>query len=475
METSLTPDDHVIVVFGATGDLARRELLPAFLNLEHAGLMPENYRVVGSARTQMSDDEFRAFARDAVQEFGRARLSDDSWRDFARKLSFVCHDFGSDEAEDLVSAVLNEEKEVGDHAGRLFYLAVPPDAFEPITKGLGTCGLAEGSRIVFEKPFGNDLESARHLDDVVHEIFDESQVYRIDHFLGKETVQNIWALRFANGMFEPVWNRRYIDHIQIDVPEELGIEERASFYDSTGAFKDMVVTHLLQVLSVIAMEPPTSLKPKALVEEMLKVLQAVVPLERGDVLRGQYVGYGDAEGIDAGSKTETFVAARVCIDNWRWAGVPFYLRTGKRMAETHAQATLAFRRPPQRMFKGIPETGFGHDHVTLELGPHEGVSLAFMAKEPGPDISLAPARMDFQYDDAFKAELVGPYDRLIHDALMGDPTLFIGDEAITRAWEIVDGVIADPPPLLFYEQGSWGPDEIEDFIAPRTWHLPTRS
>ncbi len=472
MKPVATPEDHVIVIFGGNGDLARRKLLPALYHLAAEGLMPERYAIIGNSRSEMSDEEFRDFARDAVDDFCRCSRSEDAWADFARRLSYVSCEFEPGNTDAVNDAVRKAEAELGGGAQRLFYLAVPPPAFGPITQGIGASELTERTRVVYEKPYGADVDSFRVLDRLVHEVLDESQVYRIDHFLGKETVQNILALRFANGMFEPVWNRDYIDHVQIDVPETLGVGTRAGFYERTGALKDMVVTHLLQVLSFIAMEPPPSLESTALINEKVKVMEAMVPLTVDDVVRGQYDGYLEAEGVASESDTETFVAARLLIENPRWSGVPFYLRTGKRMAESRSSVVLAFRAPQHEIFDRLPRDAFEHDHLTLELGPNEGISVNFLAKVPGPTIELGPARMDFRYEGSFGSELIEAYERLIHDALIGDRTLFTRGDGIERTWQVVGDVIAKPPPLKRYAPGSWGPKEADELIVPGRWHFP---
>jgi glucose-6-phosphate 1-dehydrogenase len=469
---SMIPEDHVIVVFGANGDLSRRKLLPAFVHLAAEGLMPNEYRIIGTSRSELSDEEFRELAREATAEFGRTTPDDFDWDEFAKRLSYVSCNFGPDETEALVDAVDRAEHEMRGGRARLFYLAVPPAVFGPITEGLAKSGLAEHARIVFEKPFGSDLESYRELDHIVTTSLDESQVYRIDHYLGKETVQNIFAFRFANGMFEPIWNRAHIEHVQIDVPEDLGVENRAGFYEKTGALRDMVVTHLFQVLSMVAMEPPVAFSAKALLDEKVKVFDGVVPLSPDDVVRGQYDGYRDIEGVAPDSDTETFVAARVFVDNWRWAGVPFFLRTGKRMAESRSSITLAFCDPPRRMFRNVPAEGFGNDHLTIELGPHEGISITFLAKIPGPAIELGPAQMHFRYEGSFGSELIEAYERLLHDALLGDRTLFTRADGIERTWEVVAEVLDNPPLLHKYAQGSWGPEAAKELIAPKAWHFP---
>jgi glucose-6-phosphate 1-dehydrogenase len=468
---SLTPPDHVIVIFGANGDLSRRKLLPALYHLEVEELMPDDYRIIGSSRSDLSDDQFRNFASSSIDEFCRCKREDPVWSKFARRLSYVSTTFGPDSTDDVEAAVADAERALGRDVRRLFYLAVPPNAFAPITQGLAKSGLADGARVVFEKPFGSDLKSFRSLDATVRSALDDDQVYRIDHFLGKETVQNILALRFANGMFEPAWNRYHIDHVQIDAAEELGVGARASFYEATGALRDMVVTHLFQVLSFVAIEPPTSLNPKPLMDEVAKVFESIEPIEPNDVIFGQYEGYRDEKGVDSNSRVETFAAVRVYVDNWRWAGVPFYLRTGKRLAERRGAVTLAFKEPPKRMFRELNDIPFDNDHLTIDLGPDEGITVSFLAKVPGPTIELDRAKMSFRYEGTFGSELIEAYERLIHDALLGDRTLFTRADGIERTWELIQPVLDHPPQVHGYRQGTWGPKEANDLMAPRRWHF----
>lgn len=470
LRPDLRPEKHVIVIFGASGDLSRRKLIPALWHLHMEGLLPSDYRVIGNSRGELSGS-LHDLLRGAVQEFGKCEIKEPEWSEFVRRWTYVSHDFNSGDPDPLVSAVEKAEADLGG-ARRLFYLSVPPSAFLPLLQALRAADLYRDSRIICEKPFGRDLDSFRELDHAVRDFLKEDQVFRIDHFLGKETVQNILALRFANGMFEPSWNRHHIDHVQIDVPEELGIGSRGSFYEATGALRDMLVTHLFQVLGFVAMEPPTSLEPRPLAEEVLKVFESMQPLGTDDVVRGQYEGYTKEKNVDPDSETETFVAARLRIDNWRWAGVPFYLRTGKRMAESRQSVTLAFRDPPRQMFKEAPGDWFEQDHLTLELGPDEGIEVTFLAKVPGPTIELSPARMVFKYEGSFGSEMIGAYERLLHDALIGDRTLFTRGDGLERTWELVDEVLHNPPALHRYEQGSWGPKAAVDLIAPKRWHLP---
>jgi glucose-6-phosphate 1-dehydrogenase len=469
-----TPEDHVIVIFGANGDLTKRKILPALFHLECEDLMPNDYRIIGNSRSEMSDEEFREFAREAVEEFGRREPSGEVFDAFAQRLSYVSHDFQAGDTEPLTVAVGKAEAELGDTVRRLLYLSVPPTAFPTITEAIGDSGLNTRARVIYEKPFGIDLGSFEELNTVVHDVLREDQVYRIDHFLGKEAVQNILALRFANGMFEPIWNRNYVDHVQIDVPETLGIGTRAGFYEQTGALRDMVVTHLFQVLGFVAMEPPSSLEPDPLMDERDKVFDVMRKLRSKDVIRGQFDGYREVEGVEADSETETYAAARVFLENWRWQGVPFYLRTGKKMTEKKSAVTLAFKSPPMRMFPDFYDPRhFDPNHLTLELGPNDGVVLAFLAKRPGPSIELGRAHMRFTYESGF-GELIEAYERLIHDALIGDRTLFSRSDGVEATWKAVQGLLEDPPPLHTYEPGTWGPEAADDLIAPRRWHFPTK-
>ncbi len=468
-----TPPDTVLVVFGGNGDLARRKLLPALYHLHREGLMPERWRLLGVARSRMDDAGFRGLALRAVRESARCGPGDGEWEAFARRLTFVSTDFRPGRTDAVRVAVERLEADVGGAPCRLFYLSTPPSTFGPIAQGLGDAGLVERSRVVFEKPFGSDVDSFARLDAIVRGVLAEEQTYRIDHYLAKETVQNILAFRFANGAFEAMWNRAHIDHVQIDVPEELDVGDRAAFYEHTGAVRDMLVTHLFQVLSVIAMEPPTRLETEPLITEKFKVFDSMRDLSPDDVVLGQYAGYRDTDGVAGDSPTDTFVAARVHIDNWRWDGVPFFLRTGKAMAASRQRVTLAFRRPPAAMFRDVPrDGGLDRDRLSFELDGDGAVTFAFLAKEPGPSIELGGARMTFTYRESFGSELVGPYERLIHDALLGDRTLFTRADGIARAWEVIAPLLSDHEAPRPYARGSWGPDAAADLIAPRHWYLP---
>ena len=456
------PDDHIVILYGGTGDLARRKLLPGLFRLAQAGLLPKRYRIIATSRRSLTDQDFRERAKAAVEQFGRIP-SAASWQSFAANLSFASQ-------EALGEAIADAEAEVGSRARRLFYLSVPPSACGDLVSMLGAAGLSQNASVILEKPFGTDLASARALNRTVHAAFDETRVFRIDHFLGKETVQNILAFRFANGIVEPIWNRDHIDHVQIDVPETLSIGTRGAFYEGTGAYRDMIVTHVLQVLGVIAMEPPTSFSAKALVNEAVKVAKSLRSIGPDDVVYGQYDGYRDEDGVAADSQTETFVAARAAIDNSRWAGVPFYLRTGKRMAESRRVVTIAFRDPPRRMFPS--SNGFGPNKLVFDLGEPGRISTGFLAKIPGPTMELGPAEFTFDYDNSFaSAHQLEAYERLIHDALIGDRTLFTRADAVERMWEVSAPLLADPPRVHRYLPGSWGPAAAPRLIAPRRWHL----
>ena len=466
---------HVVVLFGATGDLARRKLLPGLLHLMEAGLL-DTCRIVGTSLDDLNTEQFVKLTREAVDEFSRP-FDEDCWEDFAGRLSYVCQSSGPQALADAVAEAekqLTEECEPGQKLGRLHYLSVPPKAALPVVQQLHEAGLVERSRIIMEKPFGTDLESAKKLNARLHEVFDESQIFRIDHFLGKEAAQNILAFRFANGLFEPIWNRNFIDHVQIDVPETLGLEMRASFYEATGAFRDMVVTHLMQVLAFMAMEPPTSLAPGPISEEKLKVFRSMLPLEPHNVVRGQYLGYRDHSDVADDSDTETFIALKVEIDNWRWAGVPFFLRTGKKLAEGARIISIAFKEPPRTMFPhGSGVGAAGPDHLTFDLADQSRMSLSFYGKRPGPGMKLEKLSMQFAtHETGSSASVLEAYERLIHDAMRGDHTLFTTADGIETLWAASQQLLTDPPPVRSYAPGSWGPNAIHQLVAPSAWRLP---
>jgi len=472
---SPTPDNHVIVIFGATGDLARRKLLPGLFHLAKAGLMPADYRVIGCGRPRsaLTDAQFREHAREACAEFGDSKPSGAAWANFESRLRYGTAD--PTDQGGLVTVVQQSEKEIGGHPRRLFHLAVPPAAFESVIDTLAASGLTPDSRVIIEKPFGHDLASARELNQKVHSVFDESQVFRIDHFLGKESVDNILALRFANEFLEPIWYRDHISHVQIDVPETIGIEGRADFFEGTGTFRDMIVTHLFQVLGFVAMEAPTSLSAKCLRDEKVKVFEALKPLDPAHAVYGQYQGYLDEPGVSATSQTETFAAVRAEIDNWRWAGVPFYLRSGKLLAQHRSVITLTLREPTLRMFPlqgRVSRDGRGNQLV-IDFDDPGWIALRFLAKQPGPALRLGQAEMEFRYSDSFTREhgLEG-YERLILDAMLGDQSLFTRADGIERLWEISAPLLEHPPAPGPYARGSWGPDSVRKLIAPYHWYLP---
>ncbi|MDF0487980.1 glucose-6-phosphate dehydrogenase [Sphingomonas sp. H39-1-10] len=461
---------QVVVLIGATGDLSRRKLLPGLFHLISEGFIPD-CRIIGMSLDEMDADAFRIFTRAALDEFRTRPIDDAEWTAFAALLDYLPIAAGP---EKLREVVLAAEQSLGTESRRLHYLSVPPNAALSSARMLGAAGLVEKSRVVMEKPFGTDLASAVDLNAKLHEIFAEEQIFRIDHFLGKEPAQNILAFRFANGLFEPIWNRNFIDHVQIDVPETLGLGKRIGFYESTGAFRDMVVTHLFQILGFMAMEPPTALEPGPISEEKNKVFRSMLPLDPHDVVRGQYVGYRGEEGVDPESDTETFIALKCQIDNWRWAGVPFYLRTGKKLAEGQRIISIAFREPPKSMFPAGSGVGSqGPDHLTFDLADASRVSLSFYGKRPGPGMRLDKLSMQFALQETGRIdEVLEAYERLILDAMRGDRTLFTTAEGIERLWQVSTPLLENPPPVRLYEPGSWGPKSIHQLIAPHAWRLP---
>ncbi|HSI60547.1 MAG TPA: glucose-6-phosphate dehydrogenase [Ideonella sp.] len=461
---------QVVVLFGATGDLARRKLLPGLFHLSSVGFIP-GCRIIGVSLDDFDLEAFRQSARGALDEFSSRKVPDADWQAFAERLDYVPLAAG---AGALKAAVEKAEASFGAECRRLHYLSVPPNAALSAVRLLGEAGLVERSRIIMEKPFGTDLASAVSLNAKLHEVFAEDQIFRIDHFLGKEPAQNILAFRFANGLFEPIWNRNFIDHVQIDVPETLGLGKRSGFYEATGAYRDMVVTHLFQILGFMAMEPPTSLEPSPISEEKNKVFRSMLPIQPGDVVRGQYTGYRAEEGVNPESDTETFIALKCSIDNWRWAGVPFYLRTGKRLGEGQRIISIAFREPPKSMFPAGSGVGSqGPDHLTFDLADASKMSLSFYGKRPGPGMRLDKLSLQFaMHDTGLLGDVLEAYERLILDAMRGDHTLFTTAEGIERLWQASTPLLEAPPPVRFYAPGSWGPNAIHQLVAPRAWRLP---
>jgi glucose-6-phosphate 1-dehydrogenase len=461
---------QVVVLVGATGDLARRKLLPGLFHLSTVGFIP-GCRIIGVSLDEIGVEEFRTLARKSLDEAATRKFTDQEWARFAQCLDYVPL---SKAADQLHAAVERAERELNTECRRLHYLSVPPNAALSAVRMLGQANLVERSRVIMEKPFGIDLESAVKLNSQLHEVFKEEQIFRIDHFLGKEPAQNILAFRFANGLFEPIWNRNFIDHVQIDVPESIGLATRAAFYEPTGAFRDMVVTHLFQILGFVAMEAPTSLEPIPISEEKNKVFRSMVPIMPNDVVRGQYTGYRTEPGVSPTSETETFIALRCAIDNWRWAGVPFFLRTGKRLAEGQRIISIAFREPPKSMFPAGSGVGDqGPDHLTFDLADASKMSLSFYGKRPGPGMRLDKLSLQFAMrDTGLIGDVLEAYERLILDAMRGDRTLFTTAEGIERLWEISMPLLQSPPPVRPYAPGSWGPNSIHQLIAPRAWRLP---
>ncbi|WP_129626470.1 glucose-6-phosphate dehydrogenase [Candidatus Oscillochloris fontis] len=496
------PTPISLVIFGASGDLTQRKLIPALFQLCREGLLPGNLRVIGYARRAKSDAQFRAEQRAGVVAHGRVQpLDAENWERFATQLFYHAANF--DDPQGFVSLrerIEHLEVEAGvvaGHGHRLFYLATPPEAYPGIISHLGAAGLQGAAlaqpgshgwtRIVIEKPFGHDLASAEALNAHVLSIFHERQVYRIDHYLGKETVQNILAFRLGNSIFEPLWNHNYIDHVQITVAEEIGVEGRGGYYDSAGAIRDMLQNHILQVLALIAMEPPATFNAEAVRNEKVKVLQAIRTLAHESIdhlaVRGQYAGYHDESGVAPTSTTETFVALRLQIDNWRWAGVPFYLRTGKALQQRLTEVVIQFRQPPLSLFSHAEH----EDHVgpademepnllVLRIQPDEAITLQIGLKPPGPEMALRPVALDFRYAAGFTDSTPEAYERLLLDVLLGDATLFIRRDEVEAAWALITPVLEHwdsphAPVPATYPRGSWGPDAAMELLAreKRRW------
>lgn len=470
----MIPRDSVVVLFGATGDLAKRKLLPGLFHLAEASLMPRNYHIIGCAPEGTGADEssFGDYVHNVLGSFARKEVTDQSWSRFAPRISFVGTKRG--ELGNLATAIKDAEAGMEDPT-RIFYLAVPPAAFVETVNLLGSNDLINPStRLVIEKPFGHDRPSARELNRELHKTFKESQIYRIDHFLGKEAVQNILAFRFANGLFEAAWNREYVKYVQIDVPETLTIEGRAGFYEATGAFRDMVVTHLLQLLGFLAMEPPGWLGAHELHKRKVEVYKSLRPIDPNRVIYGQYKGYREEPGVAPDSNVETFAAVEVAIENERWSGVRWFLRTGKAMAETRTSVTVGFRESPLKMFELDPtlESKLRPNELTFELSDPGSVTIHLLVKEPGPRMRLEVAPATFHYDESTLVNLeLEAYERLFHDVMLGDHLLFNTADGIERLWEVSQPLLDSPPLPSEYERGSWGPAEISNLLDPFQWHL----
>ncbi len=488
------PQPCSIVIFGATGDLTHRKLIPALYNLAADGELPPAVTVIGFARREKSSDEFRRELEESTRKFSRQTVRDEIWKPFAQSIFYHQSDFAAESGYQSLAAKLDKiDKERGTRGNRLFYFAVAPDQFEPILKNLKAAGLnktREGSwaRVIVEKPFGTDLASARELNRVVRNSFTEEQTYRIDHFLGKETAQNILVLRFANAIFEPLWNTRYIDHVQITAAETLGVEGRAGYYEGAGALRDMVQNHLLQLLCLVAMEAPTDLGADSIRDEKVKVVRSLRRMTAQDILnkvvRGQYQegmingkpapGYRAEKNVDPKSMTETFVALQLNIDNWRWWDVPIYMRVGKRLPKSGTEISVHFKKAPLVLFN--KETT-DENVLVIRIQPDEGISLRMQAKMPGTSFRIEPVKMDFHYGTSFGKASPEAYERLLLDAMSGDATLFARCDEVEEAWAFIDAIESawatkkDPPELFFYPAGSWGPDAADELLArdARAW------
>jgi glucose-6-phosphate 1-dehydrogenase len=481
------PQPCVIVIFGASGDLTMRKLMPALYSLAFRHLLPERFAIVGAARTEATDEEFRERMKEAVQKYARDEFRQDVWDELAGGMRYATLDFSDPHGEDELAELLTEvDRERGTEGNRIYYFAVPPSAIGPLVGELASRRNADGwVRLIIEKPFGRDLESAQHLNEQIGEHFDEREVFRIDHYLGKETVQNMLALRFANGIFEPIWNRQFIDHVQITVAESVGIEGRAAFYEESGAIRDIFQNHLLQLVAITAMEPPIDFTADSVRNEKVKVLKALHTPGPKSVVRGQYgrgfvegrevAGYREEEGVDPHSNTETFVAAKLYVDNWRWADTPFYVRMGKRLPRRETTIAIQFKRAPHPPFEEIAAEGLRPNVLLIHVQPNEGMSLAIGAKVPGQGMRIRTVHMDFLYGSAFREGLPEAYERLILDAMLGDATLFTRSDEIEEQWGLVDAIVApwrrDRPSFPNYPAGTWGPPSGDELLHRdgRSW------
>ena len=468
-----SPDPQVFVLFGARGDLSRRKLLPGLFHLIGAGLMPDDYRLIGTGRHAL-DTDFAEEAADAVERADGTRPSGEQWDTFAQRMSFVAS--SAEDGTDLAAAVADAQQALGERARVLLYMAVPPSAMRPMVGMLGQTGLAsKRARVVLEKPFGSDLHTAKQLNATLHEHFAEDQIFRIDHFLGKEPVQDILALRFANGLFEPIWNRRHVAAVQIDIPEELGLEGRGSFYDETGAFRDMVVTHLAQILGFIAMDSPDSLQAGSLRDAKAALFDDLCPFDPKDAVYGQFDGYREEAGVGTDSQTETFAALRVHIDNDRWRGVPYLLRTGKALAATRRTVSIALHEPERELFTLAPNgTGSRPNELVFELTDDPQIAIDVRVKDPGPTLTITEAPLTLDVERAVHERGLEAYERLLHDVMLGDHLLFTRADEVERLWACAEPLLQGPPAPVTYEKGTWGPQAADALAPPPGWRLPER-
>jgi glucose-6-phosphate 1-dehydrogenase len=461
------PGPTMFVLYGGTGDLAKRMVLPAFYQLALEGLLPRQWLLVGNGRGDVAHEDFRAHIHDVLTEFG-PQPEQGPWESFAQRVFFAGGGFSSADPGSLLGVLAKARISLGGKAQLVHYFAVPPVAFTELTKALGQHGLASGARVVYEKPFGTSQQAFRALDRVVHSVLDEQQVYRIDHFLGKEATQDLHLLRFANGLFDAMWNRDHVESVQIDVPEKLGITDRSVFYDATGAVLDMLVTHLFQVAAEVAMEPPASLGALDLQAAREKVISCFRPLDPAEVVLGQFAGYRDVPGVAPDSSRDTYVAARLWIDNARWRGVPFYLRTGKRLAATEQRVSLILREPAGPLAGQLPREA---NVLSFSLAGDGEIDLSLVAKKPGPELDLDVARTAIPLSRLAGADPLPPYVRLIHDVLLGDRSLFTRPDGLAAVWKVAGPLLSNPPKIASYAPGSWGPAQARKLVEPGHWLL----